>query len=451
MDIPLKPNKEIAKIILKEALPQLMHYIMTGEINLELERPSKFFLENVTTDDLIDVKATHMNKLKIARREIQNAEANIQKLKGDRADAQARMDASEEEYEELKNKYEATIEDHQKAADELNGQHDKREAELMQKKEELEREIEKMRRKFNNEWTDFEAERDDAITKLSKQHKYEHLYHQNKLLAKQIEYNNHEHSRRNIDDKMGRLNISRERSTQKCEELALDGQALAIFGAGPLDSEDSHFILKHEPKEWISEWMLNDASKKKIALMTAKQVDLLLLVLKNTKFHENYSFGSCTSDQEVVMRKKNELLSERKIRALKVCTQGGNIKSNSQEVLDEFQEFMDEVELKKKRTSLFENPAKYYIPRTPAKLPSLKKKRDIRSISSSATPMKKRRSDTRTSIETPIRNHVGTPMRNVPLSLKKAPSPSPSISRLFLNQCSMEGEEVPFSDLSFHE
>lgn len=443
MDLPLVPDQEIAKMIIKVGLPLLFQYITNKDkINIELEEPLKIWFESVTTDDVSDVKSRIMNDLKLARREIESIQYNILKLKNERKDVNSRIDATQEEYEELKIKYDAAAEDWQKAADELHEQHDERKAELIHKKETMDRDIERMRREFDNECTGFEAEVQEDITDLSKRHEYEDLYHQNELLLRKTAYNKHLLSISNIDAEMEKLKISLETSTQKRKNLVLNGQALATFGAGPLDAKCSDFVLKHEPKEQVSEW-INDTKKKMIAEMNGNQLDKIFLALKNLKLHENCSFGSCTSDQEVGKRIRKEVLSERKIRALKVCTQGGNIESNSEEVLEVFSRFIEEVEpKKKKRTSLF-GPARY-IARTPAKLPSLKMKREREEES---TPMRKRRFNTRTSTQTPIRNLVRTPIQNTPLSLKQAPSSS--ISRLSLSQCSLG--EVPVSDLSFHE
>ncbi|GFH57190.1 predicted protein [Chaetoceros tenuissimus] len=320
-----------------------------------------------------------------------------------------------------------------------------------------------MQREYDNEYTEFEAEVEEDIANLAKRHEHEDQHYQNLLDVKRTEHNEHLLHKDATDASIEKLKIALETSKQKCNNLALDGQALASFGAGPLDKKDRDFVLKHMPTEQVSE-LINDAKKIFIKEMNGNELDKLFLALKNLRLHENSSFKSCTSDQDVGKRirvgfDQKEILQERKLRALKVCTPGGEFESNSDEVREAFLGLIEEVETKKKgRTSLAvkKSPARYIV-RTPTKLPSLKRSSSEQEQEEESVPMKKRRFNTyvtspiRTQIHTPnrklIRTPIRTPTQSKPLSLDQAPSSS--ISRLSLSQSSFG--KVPVSDLSFLE
>lgn len=455
------PDQEFLKMIVKQGLPLLFQYIKDKD-KLDLEDgPLKVWLENVTTDDISKPKSNIMNVIKLARRETDANQANIQLLENEREDLNMRIDATCEEYNKLKCTYTNVAKDWQKGADELRKEHEEKAAELSKEKEELDREIQRMQREYENKLTEFDAEVEEDNANLAKRHKDEDEYYQKLIHDKRTEHNEYLLERDATDASIEELKIALVTSKQNWNKLALDGQAMYTFGAGPLDQKDGYFVLKHMQKELVSE-LINDANKKMIKGMNGHELDQVFRGLKNLGLHENSSFKSCTSDQDVGRRicvgiGHKEILSERKIRAVKVCTPGGKFESNSYEVREEFSELIEEIEMKKKgRTSsaTIKSPARYFA-RTPTKLPSLKRSSSVHKQEEESTPMKKRRFNTLVTspIRTPppsykpIRTPIRTPNQNALLSLKQAPSSS--VSRLSMSKSSMGG--APVSDPSLHE
>ncbi|GFH57191.1 predicted protein [Chaetoceros tenuissimus] len=126
--LTLEPDQEFLKMIVKQGLPRLFQYIKNKDkLDLEeLDRPTKIWLETVTTDDVVDVKSKIQNALKLAARETDTNQANIQQLENERQELNTKIDATWEEYNKLECRYTSVANDWQKSADEMRKQHDEK-------------------------------------------------------------------------------------------------------------------------------------------------------------------------------------------------------------------------------------------------------------------------------------------------------------------------------------